>query len=83
MLDGWLGGWLNSCCGVSGTTVTLLDVYDVAGEVAGLVVEVVAEVVLVGTGLTLELRFLRTSIGFGRVVGFVVGFGSSLMSECS
>ncbi len=95
MLDGWLGGWLISCCGVSGTMVTLVDVdcvvcsgggwLDVTDVevVAGVVEELVADVVGVGTGsptyLTLELRFLRTSCSFGQVVSF----SFSLMSESS
>ncbi len=80
VLDGWLGGWLVRCCSVfrlsvSGTIVTLVDVVGVVGSGGGwfdvadvvMVEELVAEVVVVGTGsstyLTLEPRFLRTSFG--------------------
>ncbi len=91
VLDGWLGGWLVPCCDVSGTMVTLVYVDGVVGSVGSWSdvtdVVVIARVVVVGTGsptyLTLKLCFLRTSFGLGRVVGFVVGFGSSLMSESS
>ena len=66
--------------GVNGSSCGCLDIEDVV-VVAGVVAEVVAEVFVVGEGspkyLTLELHFLRASLGLDLVVIFSVGFDST------